>query len=104
MPHLEPEPIVPVRTYTWVFVALLILAALTTFVASIDLGLFNTVIAMVIATTKMLLVALFFMHLRYKAGLSRIASIAGLFWLGLLVAFTLADVFTRNWTPQGKPW
>ena len=101
---MKEEPIIPIRTYTFVFVALLILAALTTTVAYIDLGLFNTLIAMVIATAKMLLVALFFMHLRYKPGLSRVASIVGLFWLGLLVALTLADTLTRHWTPQGKPW
>jgi cytochrome c oxidase subunit IV len=98
------EQIVPLRTYTFVFVALLILAGLTTAVAYIDLGVFNIVIAMLIATAKMLLVALFFMHLRYKVGLTRIVSFAGLFWLGLLVSFSLADIFTRHWTPQGTPW
>lgn len=101
---MTEQPLIPIRTYTFVFVALLILAALTTVVAYIDLGLFNTLIAMFIATGKMLLVALFFMHLRYKPGLSRVASIVGLFWLGLLVALSLTDTFTRNWTPQGKPW
>jgi cytochrome c oxidase subunit IV len=101
---MNEEPIIPIRTYTVVFVALLILAALTTAVAYIDLGLFNTIIAMSIATAKMLLVALFFMHLRYSPGLSRIASIVGLFWLALLVALSLADTFTRHWTPQGRPW
>ncbi|HKS74369.1 MAG TPA: cytochrome C oxidase subunit IV family protein [Terriglobales bacterium] len=101
---MKAEPIVPIRTYSLVFVALLILAALTTGVASIDLGVFNTVIALAIATTKMLLVALFFMHLRYKPGLSRVACIIGLFWLALLVSLSLADTFTRHWTPQGKPW
>jgi len=101
---MKEEPIIRIRTYTFVFAALLILAALTTSVAYIDLGLFNTLIAMVIATAKMLLVALFFMHLRYKPGLSRVASIVGLFWLGLLVALTLADTFTRHWTPQGTSW
>jgi cytochrome c oxidase subunit 4 len=98
------EKIISIRTYSFVFVALLILAALTTGVAYIDLGIFNTLIAMSIATAKMLLVALFFMHLRYKPGLTRIASFVGLFWLGVLVAFSMADVFTRTWTPQGKPW
>jgi len=98
------EKIIPIRTYWWVFFALLILAALTTGVAYIDLGVFNTLIAMTIATAKMLLVALFFMHLRYKPGLTRLASFVGLFWLGVLVAFSMADVFTRGWTPQGKPW
>ncbi len=98
------ERIISIRTYSFVFFALLILAALTTGVAYIDLGIFNTLIAMSIATAKMLLVALFFMHLRYKPGLTRIASFVGLFWLGVLVAFSMADVFTRGWTPQGKPW
>jgi cytochrome c oxidase subunit IV len=98
------EPIIPIRTYTFVFIALLILAGATTAVAYVDLGVFNIVIAMVIATSKMLLVALFFMHLRYKPGLTRTAGVVGLFWLGLLVAFTLADVFSRSWTPQGRPW
>jgi cytochrome c oxidase subunit IV len=101
---MKEEPIVPIRTYTVVFLALLILAALTTAVAYVDLGFFNTVIAMSIATAKMLLVALFFMHLRYNSGLSRIASIVGLFWLALLVALSLADTVTRHWTPQGRPW
>jgi cytochrome c oxidase subunit IV len=98
------EPIVPIRIYTFVFIALLILAGLTTAVSYVDLGVFNVVIAMAIATSKMLLVALFFMHLRYKPGLTRTASVVGLFWLGLLVAFTLADVLSRSWTPQGRPW
>ncbi len=98
------EPIVSVRTYAIVFVALLILAGLTTWIASFDLGVFNTVVALAIAATKMSLVGLFFMHLWYKPGLTRIAFVCGFFWLGLLVAFLLADVFTRNWIPQGTGW
>jgi cytochrome c oxidase subunit IV len=101
---MKTEPIIPIRTYSFVFVALLILAALTTGVSYIDLGVFNTVIAMLIATSKMLLVALFFMHLRYKPGLSRATTIVGLFWLGLLVGLSLVDTFTRHWTPQGNAW
>ena len=102
--NAHPGHTASIRTYTMVFVALLILAALTTAVSYVDLGVFNIVIAMLIATTKMVLVALFFMHLRYTVGLNRIVSIAGLFWLGLLVAFSMADLFTRHWTPEGKPW
>ena len=41
----------------------------------------------------MLLVALFFMHLLYKPGLTRIASVIGLLWLALLVSLTLTDVY-----------
>lgn len=86
-----------VRTYTWVFVSLLVLAALTTGVAYIDLGPFNTVVALVIAAIKMTLVGLFFMHLLYARGLTRIVVLAGIFWLALMVCGTLADLFTRSW-------
>lgn len=98
------EPIVSVRTYTIVFIALLILAGLTTWIASIDLGIYNTVAALAIAAIKMMLVGLFFMHLWYKPGLTRIVVVCGFFWLGLMVAFILADVFSRNWIAHGTGW
>ena len=86
-----------VQTYVFVFVALLLLAGLTTGVAYIDLGPFNTVIALFIAAAKMCLVALFFMHLLYSHGLTRVVAFAGLFWLALMIAGTLGDVVTRSW-------
>jgi cytochrome c oxidase subunit IV len=98
------EPIPSVRTYVLVFGALMLLAGLTTALAYIDLGIYNTVAALVIAGLKMMLVALFFMHIWYKPGLTRIVIVAGFFWLALLVAFTLADQFTRGWTPRALPW
>lgn len=98
------EQIVPVRTYVIVFVALLALAALTTAAAGVDLGIFNTVVALAIAATKMTLVALFFMHVWYKRGLTRIIILASFFWLALLMTLTLVDVFTRGWIAQPAPW
>ncbi len=98
------QHIVPVRTYVAVFVALLCLTALTTGVAYIDLGAMNTVAALVIAVTKMLLVILIFMHVKYSSRLTKIAIVAAFFWLGLLLTFTLSDVFTRHWTPSPSGW
>jgi cytochrome c oxidase subunit 4 len=98
------EHIVPVKTYIAVFVALILLTALTTGVAYIDLGPFNTVAALLIAVTKMLLVVLFFMHIKYGSGMTRIVIIAGVFWLAILMALTLADELTRGWTPTPGPW
>jgi len=92
-----------VRTYTLVFVALLVLAALTTGIAYVDLGPLNTVLALAIAVIKMFLVGLFFMHLWYSRGLTRIVVLAGFFWLALLVSFTLADVFSRSWIKPPGP-
>ncbi|PYU23349.1 MAG: oxidase [Acidobacteria bacterium] len=92
-----------VGTYTMVFVALLILAALTTGIAYINLGELNTVVALAIAALKMCLVGLFFMHLWYSRGLIRIVVLAGFFWLALMVSFVLADVFSRSWIKLPSP-
>jgi cytochrome c oxidase subunit 4 len=78
--------IVPVKTYVGIFIALLVLTALT------------------IAVIKMLLVILFFMHVKYSSGLTRIVIVAGFFFLAILVSLTLADEFTRGWTPNAGPW
>jgi len=92
-----------VRTYTLVFLGLLALAGLTTGIAYIDLGPFNTVAALAIAAIKMTLVGLFFMHLWYNRGLTWIVVLAGFFWFALMVSFTLADFFTRSWINPSGP-
>jgi len=86
-----------VKTYALVFAALICLTILTTGVAFIDLGPFSVVVALVIAVCKMLLVALFFMHVRYSTKLTKLVVSGGLLWLGILVLFTLADVVSRGW-------
>jgi cytochrome c oxidase subunit IV len=96
--------IVPQKTYLLVFVSLIGLTMLTTGVAFIDLGPFNTVAAMVIAFCKMSLVVLFFMHLRHGSGLFRITLLAGFFWLALLIGLTMSDYQTRSWTPAPDSW
>jgi cytochrome c oxidase subunit IV len=96
--------IVPVKIYAAVFGTLIALTLLTTGVAFINLGRFNTVAALAIAVTKMLLVILFFMHVKYSPGLTRLVILAGFFWLAILVAMSLADVFTRGWSPEPAPW
>ena len=98
------QPIVPQKTYVMVFLGLIALTILTTGVAFIDLGAFNTVAALAIAFTKMLLVILFFMGLKYSSGLMRVVVIAGFFWLALLIGFTMSDYHTRGWTPAPESW
>ena len=79
-------------------------AGLTTGVAFVDLGAFNTVAALAIAVCKMLLVILFFMHVRQSSPLNKIVLAAGFFWLLILIALTLADFRTRDWTPTPPGW
>src|SRR5437660_7853941 len=96
--------VVPKKTYFLVFFTLIALTALTTAVAFQDLGPMNTVAALAIAVGKATLVILFFMHLKYSPGLTRLVIVAAFFWLAILIALTLSDVFTRNWTPNPAGW
>jgi cytochrome c oxidase subunit 4 len=98
------QHVVPVKTYVLVFAGLIGLTLLTTGAAFIDLGPFNTVVALAIAFSKMLLVIFFFMHLRNSSNLVRVVLLAGFFWLALLIALTTADYRTRAWTPVPDAW
>ena len=60
------EHVDSVKTYALVFAALIFLTVVTTAVAFVDLGPFSVVMALAIAVCKMLLVALFFMHVRHS--------------------------------------
>jgi len=96
--------VVPVKIYVTIFLTLLALTGLTTGVAFIDLGAYNTVAALAIAVIKMLLVVLFFMHLRYVGNLTKVVVLAGFFWLAILLTFTLSDYFSRHWVEQPTGW
>ena len=86
-----------VLTYVLVFLGLICLTIATTAVAFVDLGAFSVVVALGIACCKMLLVALFFMHVRHSTRLTRLVVLGGLLWLGILLLLTLGDVMSRNW-------
>jgi cytochrome c oxidase subunit 4 len=89
--------VVPVRTYLAVFTALIALTAITVWVAFYDLGVMSAVAALGIATIKATLVVLYFMHVRYSPRLIGLTVLAGLFWLGILLALTMNDYLTRGW-------
>ncbi len=88
--------LVPIRIYLTIFAILMVLTAVTVSVSFLDLGPFNTVVALVIAVTKAVLVVLFFMHARYSGRLTWAVVVGGVFWLGLLLFMTLADYLTRG--------
>jgi cytochrome c oxidase subunit 4 len=88
--------VVPPRTYLGIFAALLVLTAITIWVAFQDLGIMNNVVAMGIAALKATLVVLYFMHVRYSTRLTQIMVASSLVWLVILIAFTLSDVYTRG--------
>ena len=86
-----------IRIYIAVFLALMIFTALTVWVAYIDLGPLNDIVAMAIAGTKATIVVLFFMHVKYASRLTWLLAGAGVLFLFILFAFTLADYFSRSW-------
>jgi cytochrome c oxidase subunit IV len=90
------EHIVSLKTNVSVWLALLVLTGVTAGVAFIDLGPFNTVVALVIATCKALMVVLIFMHVKYASDkMVKVVVISALFFLMLLLGLSLADYATR---------
>ena len=96
-------PISP-KTYTFTFLALMLLLALTYLTAHVDLGRFNLPAGLGIAAAKVALVMLYFMHLRHASGIHRIAACVGGFWLAILVVLTLTDYLSRGWLPLPGYW
>ena len=89
----------PLTTYFAVWGALLLGTFLTYKAAKVDLGVFNAAVALTIATTKALLVALFFMHLKNASEkLLKVVVISTLFFLLILLALSMADYGTRAWS------
>ena len=91
------EHVISVKVYVAVFVTLLVMTAATTTISGIDLGPWNTVVALGIAVFKASLVVLFFMHARYSPRLTHMVILAGLFWLALLLLITFSDFASRGW-------
>jgi len=96
--HAEHEHhIITPKVYVVILFALLIGTALTVWASFIDLGPWNPVIALAIATSKALLVLLFFMGVKYSTKLTKLSILACLFLFLGLVSMTLADYMSRAW-------
>jgi cytochrome c oxidase subunit 4 len=95
--HYEEEHhIVGYTTYVLVWITLMILTAVTVWVAGHDFGVFNIVVALAVASVKASIVALFFMHLKFEDKLTWIFALYPLFLLALLIGLTSSDVFFRS--------
>jgi len=91
------EHVVSKKIYYSIFATLMVLTAVTVAVAFVNLGPFNNVVALSIAVFKATLVVLYFMHVRYSTRLTWVFVVAGFFWLGIMIALTLSDYWTRGW-------
>jgi cytochrome c oxidase subunit 4 len=84
--------------YIAIGLILLVLTATTVGAAFVNLGPFNPVVALLIATIKATVVVLFFMHVKGASEkLTGVVVVAGFFFLAILLSLSLADYLTRSW-------
>lgn len=92
--------VVSIPTYMAVFGILMVGTILTVIMAFIDLDHFfagaNTLVALLIATFKMVAVMLFFMHVYYSPKLIGLSIVGTFLFLAIMFAFTMQDYLTRG--------
>ena len=79
-----------------VFAALLALTAVTVLVAGVDLGPWNEIVALLVASAKALVVILWFMHVKFATRLTRVFVAAGFVWLILMILLMTSDYLYRS--------
>lgn len=90
------QHILPIRLYLKIGLALLLLTALTVWVAQYHLGEWNLIVAMAVAATKGTLVALFFMHLKYTNRIYTVVFVGALLMLAVFIVLTMFDTMSRD--------
>jgi cytochrome c oxidase subunit 4 len=94
------EPLLTVRTYGIVLVALIVLTLLTVGVSFIALSpAWHETIGLLIAAVKASLVVLFFMHVIHSPRLTWAIVAVSIAWLVILVSLTFVDYFSRDMIP-----
>jgi cytochrome c oxidase subunit 4 len=93
----QTHHIVSPKVYVVILLALLVGTGLTVWASFLELGIWNPIVALAIATGKALLVVLFFMHVKYSTKLTKLTVGAALFMFLALISMTLADYMSRAW-------
>lgn len=105
--HEQEHHIVSPVIYVVIGLTLLVATATTVWASYLDLGewhvapglviYWNPVVALAIASTKAVLVVLFFMHVKYSTKLTKLTVGAGLFTFLALISMTMSDYISRAW-------
>jgi len=93
--------VVPVSLLLAVWGALVVLTVVTVAATRIDVGSFNLLLAMAIATVKGALVVLYFMHLRWDRPFNGVVFIGSLAFVALFIFLALMD--TTHYQPDLIP-
>ncbi len=89
------EHVIPLKYYIGVAGALFIMTIVTVAVSFVDLGGFNAIVAVGIATFKALLVALIFMHLLFDKKINLFIFSIGLVFIAIFISITMFDTLRR---------
>lgn len=101
---MSDHHVIPVRVYLTIISILMVLTVVTVWVAFLDFGFLNTVIAVGIACIKALLVVMYFMHLKYSARVLWLYAGAGAVFFVIMMALMLSDYRSREWFPTPAAW
>lgn len=99
--HDDHHGVTSVLTYVLVLAALMVLVVITVAVSFTPIPApWATVIALVIAFTKVAIVMYFFMHLNHTdSSLVWLFAGIGFFWIVIMMLITLGDYFARTSIP-----
>ena len=91
----EHSHIISYRTFTAIWVALLVLTLVTIAVAQVNLGAWNVWVAIGIATLKSSLVVAIFMHMKYEHWFFKVSLLIALLILAIFIGLNFFDVLYR---------
>ena len=91
----EKHHIVSYRTFLIVLAALLVLTMASIGVTSYDLGPLTVITALLLATSKTVLVLSYFMHLKFDVRMFAILVVAVLILIGVVIFITFLDYLYR---------
>ena len=94
--HVEHHIVTPLQ-YSYVYGTLIVGTIVTVLAAQVELGVFNPIVALGIASFKAVVVILFFMHVMYQSRLIKITVAAGFITFLVLIMMTLCDYMSRAW-------
>jgi cytochrome c oxidase subunit 4 len=94
--HAEHHIVGP-GVYAIIYITLLVFTAITVAAAYAPMGVFNPIVALAIASTKGVIVILWFMHVKYQSHLIKMTVGAGFFTFLVLIMMTLCDYISRAW-------
>ena len=92
----EIQHLMSYKTLALVLASLLVLTGVTILASYFDLGLLNVPVALTIASSKVTLVLLFFMHLKYEGKAIKYSFISTVVVLAIMIGFTFWDVAFRQ--------